>query len=124
MSHSCAHARWALGTGYPPQTQCGVCYGCLVRRAAFTAAGLVDASTYLHSEIDPDDQPSHIRDAAVTEVKTLEYAVQRGVRAVDILTGGLPPGGLSLDDAVDVASRGLRELEALLSDAADLQGMT
>ena len=39
MSHSCSHIRYALGTGYPPETQCGVCFGCLVRRSAFHAAG-------------------------------------------------------------------------------------
>jgi len=51
VSHSCSHVRYAQGTGYRPETQCGVCFGCLVRRAAFHAAGLVDTAVYLHKAI-------------------------------------------------------------------------
>lgn len=42
MSHSCSHVRYAMGTGYSPDTQCGVCFGRLVPRFAFHASGMTN----------------------------------------------------------------------------------
>jgi 7-cyano-7-deazaguanine synthase in queuosine biosynthesis len=119
LSHSCAHARWAVGTGLPPQTQCGVCYGCLVRRAAFAAADLPDGTTYLHTSIPSKDQPDRLRRAAQFEVRTVQYAVERGIDESDILAVGLPEER-SLDGAVEVVRRGLDELRHLITTAQDL----
>lgn len=118
-SHSCSHVRWAIGTGLPPETQCGVCFGCLVRRAAFHAAELDDQTTYLHTAIAPSDQPAVLRKAAREEVLTIRYAGKRGVNAGDLLSAGLP-ADVSLDEALDVASRGLDELAAVVDSASDL----
>lgn len=121
LSHSCAHVRWAAGTGMPPQTQCGVCFGCLVRRAAFFAGGVQDRTQYLHVSIAPESQPPHIREGARSEVRTVRYAVGRGLTEADIIADGLPmDGSLSLEAALDVARRGLNELGDLVSTAADL----
>lgn len=119
QSHSCAHVRWAIGTGLPPGTQCGVCFGCLVRRAAFSAAELHDQTTYLHTTIQSTDQPSVLRKAAREEVLTIRYAHKRGIHAADLLSAGLP-GHTSLDEALNVASRGLDELAAIVDSAPDL----
>jgi hypothetical protein len=112
--------RWAAGTGYRPDTQCGVCFGCLVRRSAFLAAGLEDRTTYLHTAIDPPSQPAVLRNAARLEVLTVRYAGRRGVGAADLLSAGLPDD-LPLDEALAIAQRGLRELAAVVDDAADLR---
>ena len=119
MSHSCSHVRYAAGTGYPPATQCGVCFGCLVRRAAFLAAGLNDSTTYLNSAIAAEDQPRHLRTTADTEVRTVRYAGHRGVTAADVLSMGLPDD-FELDDALEVAQRGLRELAQVVDAEPDL----
>lgn len=119
MSHSCSHVRWATGTGYPPDTQCGVCFGCLVRRSAFLAAGLDDQTTYLHTVIPQQDQPARLQRAARQEVLTVRYAGRRGVSAADVLSAGLPAEA-SLDDAVSLAARGLAELNAIVDAAPDL----
>ena len=74
LSHSCSHVRYAQGTGFRPETQCGVCFGCLVRRAAFNAAGLADTATYLHKAIPKEDQPLHLRETAESEIRTVRYA--------------------------------------------------
>jgi hypothetical protein len=79
----------------------------LVRRAAFLASGLKDGTKYLHTVIPKGSQPDHLRRGASSEVKTAQYAVERGIRESDILAVGLPEGQ-SLDEAVDVASRGSR----------------
>lgn len=118
-SHSCSHVRWAIGTGLPPETQCGVCFGCLVRRAAFHAAELHDQTTYLHTVVPPSDQPPVLRRAAREEVLTVRYAGRRGIRAGDLLSAGLPDH-ISLDEALRVASRGLNELATIVEDAPDL----
>lgn len=120
MSHSCSHVRYAQGTGYPPETQCGVCFGCLVRRAAFHAADMTDTSTYLHKAIPPARQPPHLRATAESEVRTVRYAGQRGIDVADILSIGLPDD-VSIDDAVSVAKRGLAELAAVVDVEPDLR---
>jgi 7-cyano-7-deazaguanine synthase in queuosine biosynthesis len=122
MSHSCAHVRYAIGTGYPPETQCGVCFGCLVRRAAFAAAGLPDGSTYLHKAIAIDRQPPHLRATAISEVRAVRYAATRGVAASDLLAMGLPDE-LPLEVALDVAQRGLQELAWVLEAETDLMAV-
>lgn len=119
MSHSCSHVRWATGTGLRPDTQCGVCFGCLVRRSAFLAAGLKDQTTYLHTAINPGSQPARLRNAAREEVLTVRYAGGRGVSAAHLLSAGLPRE-LSVDEALDVANRGLAELAAVVDNAPDL----
>lgn len=122
MSHSCSHIRYALGTGYPPETQCGVCFGCLVRRSAFHAAGMTDTTTYLHKVIPADKQPHHLRETAQSEVRTVRYAGQRGIGVADILSTGLPDHVL-IEDAVSVAKRGLAELAAVVDAEPDLQAV-
>lgn len=121
-SHSCSHVRWAIGTGLPPETQCGVCFGCLVRRAAFHAAKLDDQTIYLHTAVAPSDQPAVLRKTAREEVLTVRYAGRRGINASDLLSAGLP-ADVSLDEALDVASRGLDELAAVVDSASDLSGI-
>jgi 7-cyano-7-deazaguanine synthase in queuosine biosynthesis len=118
MSHSCSHVRYAVGTGYPPGTQCGVCFGCLVRRSAFQAAGMTDTTTYLHKAIPADQQPPHLRETAQSEVRTVRYAGQRGISAATILSVGLPDD-MPVDDAVSVARRGLAELAAVVDAEPD-----
>jgi len=121
-SHSCSHIRYAAGTGYPPETQCGVCFGCLIRRAAFHAAGMADNTIYLHKVIPTDEQPHHLRETAQSEVGAARYAGQRGIGVADILALGLPDD-VAVDDAVGVAERGLAELAAVLDAEPDLRDL-
>lgn len=119
LSHSCAHVRWATGTGLSPDTQCGVCFGCLLRRAAFHASNLRDQTVYLHTALPPSSQPEGLRRAASHEVRAVRYAGRRGVTAADLLSAGLPQG-FSVDEAVDIASRGLEELSGVIEVTPDL----
>lgn len=119
-SHSCAHVRYAVGTGYPPATQCGVCYGCLVRRSAFLAADLEDKTTYLHAALPTARLTNLLRTAATSEVRTIRYAGARGITEADVLSLGLP-SRVPLDDALAVARRGLAELATAVDAIDDLK---
>lgn len=122
LSHSCSHVRYAQGTGYPPETQCGVCFGCLVRRAAFKASSLADTATYLHKAIPFDAQPPHLRATARSEIRTVRYAGARGINVADILSVGLPDD-VDIDNAISVAQRGLTELAAVVDLEPDLRAV-
>jgi 7-cyano-7-deazaguanine synthase in queuosine biosynthesis len=104
---SCAHTGHKTH-GYSIKVGCGVCFGCLVRRAAFAAAGLVDRSAYL-----PRSEP---RLARYLADKSAERAVQlfvaRGIRATDIAAMSLPSGS-STRDALQVCERAIGELGLL-----------
>jgi len=123
MSHSCSHVRWATGTGFRPDTQCGVCFGCVVRRSAFLAAGLNDRTVYLHTAIAKPQQSLQLQRAARNEVLAVRYAARRAVTAADLLSVGLPDD-VELDDALEIANRGLGELAAVVDNAPDLAGLT
>ena len=112
-SHSCARGdnRFAAVEG---ALHCGVCFGCLVRRAAFVGSGLTDHTVYV---IDDLDTPVGARGSWYSEkrrrdLQAVRYAAYRGVDPVEV-TRNLPtsfdPAG-----AIDVAARGLEELAELV----------
>ena len=112
-SHSCARGdnRFAGVTG---ALHCGVCFGCLVRRAAFIGSGLTDHTTYV---IDDLDTPVGAKGGWYSEkrrrdLQAVRYAAHRGIDPADV-TRNLPP---SVDpaEAIDIATRGLEELADLV----------
>lgn len=48
-TNSCSHTD-ARYSGVAPGSSCGVCFGCLVRRASFHAASIIDATEYLSND--------------------------------------------------------------------------
>lgn len=111
-THSCARsdARWA---GFPPGSQCGVCYACLVRRAAFVAAGLRDETGYIEEAVRAEGKlDSWLTNTRRADYETVRYAVARGFEMPDILSLRLPIGS-DLPSALALARRGLQELARL-----------
>lgn len=90
---------------------CGTCFGCLLRRASFKAAGLTDHSTYVV------DSPPHARAAEVLKANSLLPSIRtfvgRGVTTSDIAAIRLPQG-YSPSAARDLCIRGIDELRLLL----------
>ncbi len=93
---------------------CGVCFGCLVRRAAFAGSGLVDRTDYFLQVTDPPGSgggwltPKGRRDVVVAQ-----YASKIGtVDPADIMATGLPPT-TDVDAAISLAQRGLDEIKLL-----------
>ena len=95
----------------PTTTQCGVCFGCVVRRASFAAAGLNDTTAYAdagHS----DDLAKWLDDNSV--LPDIRRFVQRGVTRRDLLSMSLPDD-YSLSDARSLCERAVKELREFVS---------
>lgn len=107
-THSCGH------TGHrnfniSPLQQCGVCYGCLLRRASFLAAGLQDRTSYLSTRTTdrPDD---YLRTKSMEP--SLRAFLTRGLRSSDLASLTLP-ATYSMAAARDICERAVTELELL-----------
>ena len=108
-SHSCSHLRKAGRYHLPPITQCGVCFGCLVRRAAFIASGLEDRTTYLINHLDQEQLDKFLTSETKEDIAAMRYAVGRQFGMADILALNLPDN-YDLDGSLDLVRRGFREL--------------
>ena len=108
-TNSCAHTG-QRAFGVSPSTACGVCFGCVVRRASFHAAGLVDATTYIRSNGNSKLQ-------AWLDSISVEPAIQsfvaRGLRQRDLIALNLPPHW-KIDQALDLCQRGIAELSDMV----------
>ena len=108
-SYSCAHTGQRSHHA-AVSMQCGVCFGCLVRRAAFRASGLADNSRYLLGSTDPNI----LKDLA-------DWSVEASVRSfVDhdidsaVIAGLSLPASVRPKDAADLCSRAAAELGAIV----------
>ncbi len=109
-THSCG-LTGQRSKGISTTTQCGVCFGCVVRRASFAAAGLNDTTAYA--------DPGHSDDLAKwldhnSVLPDMRRFVQRGVTRRDLLSMSLPDG-YSLSDADSLCERAVKELRDFVS---------
>lgn len=110
---SCAHPE-AMRFAGAPNTHCGYCLACMIRRAAVEAAGLKDPTRYVY----PD--PSSLSGKSAVDLKVLRLALARYAkkppRMADLLRAGPLPG---TDDErmqlLGVYRRGIDELRAFLA---------
>lgn len=110
-SHSCAKPD--RGPGFPAETHCGACFGCLVRRAAFLAADLPDTTIYIEQQLRGDPgRDARMGRAWRTTYESVRARAQRGVGAADVLALGLPDD-YDFDAALRVAQTGVAELALL-----------
>lgn len=109
-TNSCSHTD-ARYSGVAAGSSCGVCFGCLVRRASFHASGLADATDYLCN--DPAD-----RYAAFVDQKSILEAmydfVSEDPKPRTIMKMSLP-AGYSPSDALTLCQAGVTELRAFLA---------
>ncbi len=107
-TNSCAHTGQRY-LGISPTQQCGVCFGCVVRRASFVASGVNDTTTYI-------SPGSNARLQKWLASKSVEPAVRsfirRGVHERDLIAMDLPTA-YSLSDGIDLCQRGIAELSEL-----------
>ena len=106
-TNSCSHtdARFIGVIG----ASCGVCFGCLVRRAAFTAAGIPDTTTYLVNDRTGRFE-GFVKQKSIFE--PMRDFADRGIRARDVMAMSLPPG-YAAQDALALSQRGVEELRSL-----------
>lgn len=109
-SNSCAHTD-ARYSGAAPGASCGVCFGCLVRRASFHAAGIADTTPYLVN-VAGNRFVDFVRGKSIVEAMR-DFATDdpkpRMVMKMS-LPDGYPPA-----DALDLCSRGVVELRNFLA---------
>jgi hypothetical protein len=109
-TNSCSHtdARYSGGTS---GSSCGVCFGCVVRRASFRAAGISDNTQYLS-----DEPAQRFRDfvdgKSVVDAMT-DFVVDDPKMSV-VLQMSLP-ASYGATNALDLCRRGVQELRAYLS---------
>lgn len=108
-TNSCSHTDGRY-SGAPAGSSCGVCFGCLVRRSAFNASGVVDATTYL-----VDDATGQFVDFVKGKsiVEPVRDFIHRGVRPRDVMAMSLPVGYLA-QDALTLCQQGVDELRGLV----------
>jgi 7-cyano-7-deazaguanine synthase in queuosine biosynthesis len=114
MTHSCGKVPWFKG--FAQGAQCGLCFGCLVRRGSFVASGLTDSTDYVEKALRGDGRRTDF--VTPTRRKTIEaarYRLRRGYSAGDVLALGLP-ARIPIADAVALANRGLNELRPVVDD--------
>ncbi|WP_435300294.1 hypothetical protein [Timonella sp. A28] len=94
--------------GVPSGTHCGVCFGCILRRASFHASGVEDATAYL------SDDPKYARyvtsHSSVTAAR--DFAVEP-ISPATVIMMSLPPA-LSAQQAMEICQRGQAEIGAYL----------
>ena len=95
----------------PVTRQCGVCFGCIVRRASFRAAGLKDSTDYI-----PPGMSSQVDDwlARNSVERPMRGFLRRGVRSRDLVALSLP-ASYPTTAAGDLCRRASAELEGYFS---------
>lgn len=107
-THSCG-LTGQRAYGVSPSHQCGVCFGCTVRRASFAASGLTDRTTYIDPAADARLSRWLTGKSVLPSVRDF---VRRGVRAAEIAALSLPPD-YPPERALSLCQRAQAELQRL-----------
>jgi len=114
-SMSCSHPEQSRWQGENPRTHCGVCFPCLVRRAAFLKANIPDANYVVDVLSNP---PDHTKDSG-SDYRAVMIGVKKFINndpARDffnvISTGTIPEEEIS--NFIEVYCRGMNELSQFL----------
>ena len=110
LTHSCG---WTgqRAFGISMRRQCGVCFGCVVRKASFHASGIEDDTDYI---VPVPGNPLEASLQGSSIESSVRAFARRGISPHDIAAMGLPPSYPSRD-AFELCKRGLVELEGLYS---------
>lgn len=108
LSCSKLGGNWFAGS---PNLNCGLCVPCMVRRATFIRANIVDNTQYLFHAIDREHL-SALVSARRGDIEAVRYAIEAGVDINAIDSGTWPPN-YDLGRVEDLVQRGLNELALL-----------
>lgn len=104
------------------RVQCGHCVPCLVRRAAFHAAGIEDRTAYRWQDLDGVMAHERRRDDLVAVARAVARLETEDLEQWAARSGPLPAGGAERRGHVAVFARGLRELGDYLRDCGAIAG--
>lgn len=109
-TNSCSHTD-ARYSGVAAGSSCGVCFGCLVRRASFHAAGITDSTVYLANDTSGKYQ-SFVSQKSIVEAM-YDFATDdpkpRMVMKMSL------PEGYAPSAALDLCRSGVHEMRAFLA---------
>jgi hypothetical protein len=112
LTHSCGKAPWFKG--FAQGAQCGLCFGCLVRRGSFIASGLTDGTEYVEEVLRDDGRrPDFVTATRRQTIEAAKYRLRRGYAAGDLLALGLP-SRIAIADALALVNSGLSELQPVV----------
>lgn len=94
--------------------QCGRCVPCIIRRAAFYAAGIEDGTPYRFRKLAAAMSDEDERDDLLAMTLAVEKARTGPLAPWVALSGPLPTDRATRDGYVDVFRRGMDEIEAYL----------
>lgn len=106
---SCAKPNPGRPPGGDPNTQCGICIACLVRRAAFIAADFPDLTPYA-VETWATAPAEAVRHARRHDLAAWRAATENGIARHRVLGSAVWPPGTNFDHVLDLVERGLQEL--------------
>lgn len=107
-THSCG-LTGQRAFGISPAKQCGVCFGCVVRRSSFLTSDLPDTTDYIY----PSPVPAVADWLASNSVESsVRDFLRRGIRPADIATLNMPPG-YPARQALELCQRQAAELAGL-----------
>ncbi|ASN19933.1 hypothetical protein [Arthrobacter sp. YN] len=109
-TNSCSHTDQQY-VGVSSGTHCGVCFGCIVRRASFNASGVADKTWYLSNESSEKILDYVEKKSIMTALRDF---VELGVDEAVIMAMPLPPGYLTRT-ALELSQKGTGELEDFLA---------
>lgn len=106
---SCGKIDGRLYRGGNPNFNCGLCVGCLVRRASIIAANINDQTPYLIDVLQGTER-DHLINNRRKDIQAIRNALITGVDE-DTLIGSMPlQVNCDIDRIVDLCQRSLREL--------------
>lgn len=111
LTNSCSHSGMR-SYGVYPTVQCGVCFGCVLRRASFHAAGLEDQSEYIDLKVHQGVPPAWLESHSV--LGALRSFVDKPPDELALATMRLPTD-YSIADAKDLCDRAIGELRGYLA---------
>lgn len=109
LTVSCSKLDGARIRGGDSTLNCGLCYACITRRAAFIAAGVEDSTVYLSDRLSGAAREELLQ-RRYSDRAAISYAVVRGIEEDSIDAGTWPPNA-DLDAITALVQRGLSELE-------------
>lgn len=104
---SCSHTG-ARSFGISPKLACGVCFGCILRRASFAASRLRDTTAYLV----PKDEKQQAWAADKSVVPAMRDFLREPFSESDLALLQLP-ANMALSDVNELIQRGRNELRSL-----------
>jgi hypothetical protein len=110
LTNSCAHTDQRFA-GFATATACGVCFGCILRRSSFKAAGLADTTSYVDQQ-NTEQAKRYL--AGKSSLPSFEDFLARGASIADIIAMPLPPG-YTRSSALSLQQRGMDELAGYLA---------